>query len=289
MNVPKEKLLVILTFGINTVFGQGLTIPDELYGFRLGQYKTAVINELGQPSKTQMLEDSTTVDFYFLSSDSSTCVVFQYSPRKPKEIFAIQLSGTKTDRLYYGIQLGDSEEKTISVFGKPDTIMNQEFNNNKEKLLKYTERNLSFLFNDNKVESIRIWDQEQKKHYNNPSVKELLNIIATNDKQSICDILSPNLEIYFCDRIVTWKNSFYKDVYLEKTSAYEFIINSQYGLKSLKNETETYPYYNIRFIADVGTFPVFKFPKETLISEIVLNFQQGRYKIYEIKYRCDKN
>jgi len=89
--------------------------------------------------------------------------------------------------------------------------------------------------------------------------------------------------------VITWNNSFYKDTFIKTASVYEFIVNSEYGLISLKDKKELNQEYNIRFIEGVGTFPVFKFPKDSIISEIVLNFQQGRYKIYEIKYKCDQD
>lgn len=279
----------MLIFGINVLNGQVVTLPDELYGFRLGQYKSVVINELGQPSMSKILDDSSSVDFYPLPDDSSTYVMFQYLKSKPKEIYAIQLSGIKSDRAFYGIQLGDNEQQIISEFGNPDTIMNQEFNNTLEKLVKYTSQNLSFLLNNDKIESIRIWDQEKSKNYDQPTLNDLLSVIETNNRQKICDILSPNLEIYYCDKVITWNNSFYKDTFIKKASVYDFIVNSEYGLIRLKDKKELNQEYNIRFIEGVGTFPVFKFPKDSIISEIVLNFQQGRYKIYEIKYKCQQD
>ena len=45
----KIRLILMLIFGINVLNGQVVTLPDELYGFRLGQYKSVVLNELGQP------------------------------------------------------------------------------------------------------------------------------------------------------------------------------------------------------------------------------------------------
>jgi len=64
----KIRLILILIFGINVLNGQVVTLPDELYGFRLGQYKSVVINELGQPSRSKILDDSSSVDFYLFQT-----------------------------------------------------------------------------------------------------------------------------------------------------------------------------------------------------------------------------
>lgn len=283
----KFGLLIILTLGLNFSYGQLTNVPDELFGFRLGQYKSVVTNELGQPSQTQVMDDSTVIDFYYISKDSSTYVGFQYLPTKPKEINAIQISGTTTDRPFYGINLGDNEKKIISAFGKPDTLLTQEFNDKEVKIWKYIKLNLSILFRDNQVESIRIWDVYEQKDYNHPTIEQLLEIIKTKDKGKIADILSPGLEVYYCDKIITWKNSFHKDIYLEKASVMDFITNDDYGLTTLNNKKNLEHDLNLRVVTGTGTFPVYKFPKEYLIIELVLNYEQGRYKIWEIKYKCE--
>src|SRR5690349_482529 len=107
----KLSLLILLTLGLGLSYGQEKNLPDELFGFRLGQYKSVVINELGQPSKTRNLEDSTVVDFYLLTADSSTYVAFEYLPKQGNPIYSIQLSGKKVNRSFYGINLGDNENK----------------------------------------------------------------------------------------------------------------------------------------------------------------------------------
>ena len=283
----KLRLLLILTFGLNFCYGQKPNLPDELFGFRLGQYKNVVTNELGHPSQTKVMDDSTLIDFYYISKDSSTYIGFQYLPSKPKEINAIQLSGTETQRPFYGINLNDNENKIISVFGKPDTLLTQDFNDKDVKIWKYIKLNLSILFRDKQVESIRIWDDYERKDYNHPTIEQLLEIIKTKDKGKIANILSPGLEIYYCDKIITWKNSFHKDIYLEKASVMDFITNDDYGLTTLNNKKNLEHDLNLRVVTGTGTFPVYKFPKENLISELVLNYEQGRYKIWEIKYKCE--
>lgn len=280
--------LLTLTLLFNISYGQRTSLPDELYGFRLGQYKTVVTNELGQPNQTQVLDDSTVMDFYYISKDSSTYVGFQYLPAKPKEIYAIQLSGNKADREFYGINLGDNEREVTKTFGKPDTVVAQDFHDKGAATWRYDVSNLSILIADNKIESIRIWDDYEQKNFIQPTITELLNIIKTNDKIKIAEILSPGLEIYYCGNVITWKNSFYKDINIEKASALDFITNEQFGLVTLSDKNELVHDVNLRVVPGTGTFPVFKFPNEPLIVEVVLNYQQGRYKIWEVKYKCEK-
>jgi hypothetical protein len=283
----KLRLLIILILGLNISYGQKTNLPDELFGFRLGQYKSVVINELGKPSNTQELEDSTLVDFYYLSTDSSSYVGFQYLATQGNPIYAIQLSGKKVDRLFYGINLGDNDKKLELEFGKPEKILTQDFNEKPAITWIYENLNLSILLIDNKIESLRIWDNYEQKNYNHPTIEDLLAIIKTSNKSKIADILSPGLEIYYCDKVITWKNSFHKDIYLEKSSVMDFIINNDYGLATLIRKKDLVHDLNLRVVTGTGTFPVYKFPNENLISELVLKFEQGRYKIWEIKYKCD--
>ena len=208
-------------------------------------------------------------------------------PRKQEEIFAIQVSGSKVDRPFYGINIGDDENKLIATFGKPDTILAQDFYDQKAATWKYIKLNLSVLFTNSKIESIRIWDDYKVMDDNPPSVEALLKIIKTNDRSKIADILSPTLEITYCDNIISWKNSFLKDIYMGGAGMVEFITNNKYGLVTLGVKRNVESVLNLRAVEGVGVFPVYKFPKETLISEIVLNYQQGKYKIWEIKYKCD--
>ena len=287
MALAKVRLLIILTFGLNFCYGQKANLPDELFGFRLGQYKNVVINELGQPSGSQELADSTLVDFYYVSPDSSTYVGFQYLATQGNPIYAIQLSGKEADRKFYGLSLGDNDEKVKSVFGKPDTILSQGFDDKRAIAWKYEKLNLSILFINDKVESFKIWDDYEQKDYNHPTIEELLAIVKTSNKSKIADMLSPGLEIYYCGNVITWKNSFAKDIYLEKASVMDFITNEDYGLATLIRKKTLVHDLTIRFVAGTGTFPVYKFPNEKLISELVLKYEQGRYKIWEIKYNCD--
>lgn len=283
-----KNLLLFLLLPI-LCHGQAHKLSNELYGFRLGQYKAVVTNELGEPDGTRLFEDSTRIDFYYISADSSSYIGVQYLPSKPKEIYALQLSGTnKVERPFYGLHLQDSKEKLVPVFGKPDSIISQDFNDRAAETWRYDNSRLSVLFVENKIESIRIWDDYDQKGYQYPSIEELLAIISTYDTSKIADILSPGLEVYSCDDIITWKNSFYRDIYENKSSVFNFILNPEFGLASLLNKKNLMHEDNLRFIAGFGSFPVFKFMDDPLLMEVVLNYEQGSYKIWEIKYRCEK-
>ncbi len=165
-------LFFLVLAGLNPSYAQ-TNLPVELFGFRLGQYKDVVTNELGEPSQSEITEDSTIVDFYYISKDSSTYVEFQYLSSKQKEINAIQLSENKSQRSFYGIHLGDKENKLISTFGKADTTLTQEFHDKKAVTWRYDKLNLSVLIIGDNIESLRIWDDTPQKDYNQPTVNEL--------------------------------------------------------------------------------------------------------------------
>lgn len=203
-------------------------------------------------------------------------------------IYAIQLTGKEVERQFYGINLGDKEKKLESAFGKPDTILIQDFNKKQSTAWKYKKLNLSVLLTDDRIESIRIWDEYEKKGYNTPTLEDLLAIIHTGNKSKIADILSPGLEVYYCGKVITWKNSFHKDIYVETASVMDFITNKNYGIATLSGKEKLIHNDELRFIVGSGTFPVIKFPEDDLITEIVLKYEQGRFKIWEIEYKCKK-
>lgn len=275
--------IIALIAGLNISYGQQKSLPDELYGFRLGQYKGVVSHELGEPVSTQVMEDSTSVDFYYVSKDSSTYVAFQYLRSQGNPIYMIQLSGKRADRSFYGIQLGDDEQKCTTVFGKPDTVLSQSFNDKASVIWKYNSKNLSILFAEKRTASIRIWDNFEQKDFSHPTMKDLLTIIGTNDKAKIANILSPGLEVYRGGEVITWQNSFYTD--MRQSRVMDLIINRSYGLASLVGKKEMNVEAELRMAPGVGSFPVFKLPSSSPIEEVVLKYEQGRYKIYEVKYR----
>lgn len=285
----KYVLTLALLLRLLSCLAQRTAIAEELYGFRVGQYREVVLNELGKPAQTQVQKDSSKTDFYYLSRDSSTYVAFQYLPAKPSEIYAIQLSGKSSPRNFYGINLGENEKSVSRIFGRPDTIMVQEFNDEKASVWDYDRLHMSILLRKDKVESIRIWDLYVKDASQLQSLEDILKTVASGDKGRIADVLSPGLEVYYCGKIVKWKNSFYKDVYLERSTMMDLIINQEYGLITLARKKDLTYEENLRFIAKVGTYPVYKFKKGELLEEIVLDYQQGRYKIWEIRYACQQN
>lgn len=287
----KYKIVLFSVFLSSlTLFGQEKIIVEELNGFRLGQYKTVVDNQLGERDSFRYLDDSTLVNFYYIFPDSSTHMAFFYLPKK-NEIHSIQLTGTKSDLSFYGITLGASSEYVASKFEKPDTIFEVDFNGEKTTTWKYYDKNLSFVFNKDVLSSIKIWDMYtppdyESKDYKLPRLVEYLEIIKSADKLKISNILSPNLEIFYCDKVFQWQNSFYKDIYEKEAAIYYFVVNPEAGL-ALLNKLDTIPGgLNIRLIDNVGSFPVYKLPDGYFIKEVVFNFQQGRYKIWEIKYEC---
>ena len=78
------------------------------------------------------------------------------------------------------------------------------------------------------------------------------------------------------------------DIFENKSSVFDFIVNPLFGLITLTKYDSVPADFNIRLIEGYGTFPVYKFPKGELVQEVVFNYQQGRYKIWEIKYECEE-
>lgn len=288
--MKKTLVLFLISLTSLTILSQEKVVVDELYGFKLGQYKSVVDNQFGESDAHRYMSDSSLVNFYYIQPDSSTHIAFQFLSNSD-EIYSMQMTGTKSQMDFYGINLGDNSELIESKFEKPDTIFVMDFYGEEVHTWKYYNKNLSFVFKRNKLNSIKIWDNYSEPDYESenhkfPELIDYLEIIKSGDKSVISNILSPNLEIFYCDKVFQWKNSFHKDIFETESAIYDFVVNPEYGL-ALLNKLDSIPAdANIRLIENVGTFPVFKLPDGYLIKEVVFNFQQGNYKIWEIKYEC---
>ena len=265
---------------------QEKVVADEMYGFKLGQYKSVVDNQFGERAAHRYLNDSSLVNFYYVQPDNSTHIAFQFLP-KQDEIYSIQLTGIKSNLDFYGINLGDNSEHVESKFEKPDTIFVTNFNGNEVHTWKYYNKNLSFVFKGNKLNSIKIWDNFSGPDSDTelPSLVDYLEVIKSGDKLAIGDILSPNMEIFYCDYVFTWKHSFHKDIN-ENAAIFNFVVDTKAGLALLNNLDSIPAELNLRYIENYGSFPVYKLPDGYFIKEVVFNYQQGKYKIWEIKYEC---
>ncbi len=287
----RTLIFILLLISSSGTFAQS-NLVEELYGFRLGQYDDVTLNELGEPANTIYLEDSSRVDFFYLNSDSTTHVGFLYL-NGSNEIYSIQLTGESVSSTEFnGINLGDETTEVISKLGKPDTVMTQDFNDVIATNYFYTERNYSLVFNGEVLNSIKIWDPFLEPNYEDenftlPELGSVVGLLKTNNRKDISAQLSSGLEIFYCDDIIAWKKSIKSEIDNAEASLFEFLFNEQYGLVTLTKYDSIPAEMNLRMIDGYGSFPVYKFGKETLFEEIVFAFQQGKYKVWEIKYKCD--
>lgn len=287
-----KTLTLIVFLGVTLSLSAQTQLVEELYGFQLGQYREVTENELGKPASTVYLEDSSRVDFFYLSPDSSTHIGFIYLYGS-SEIYSIQLTGESAARSFNKINLGDTSGDLISIFGEPDTISTQEFDDISAVNYFYENRNYSFIFKEETLNSIKIWDPFIEPNYESenftlPELSSVINILNTNNRKGIVPRLSSGLEIFYCDDIITWKKSIKSEIDNSKASLFEFLLNEQYGLITLTKYDSIPAEMHLRMIEGHGSFPVYKFGEETLFEEIVFAFQQGQYKVWEIKYKCDK-
>ena len=275
----------------NFLFAQQ-SIEEELYGFQLGQYREVTMNELGEPADSYYLEDSSRVDFFYLNLDSTTHIGFIY-PYNSNEIYAIQLTGEATSKGFRDLNLGSKSTDVFAVFGTPDQIDRQEFNDDSVSIYFYQDKNISFVFDDDKLNSIKIWDPFTEPNYDDkdfqlPSLEPIIKSLKNKDRSEIIAFLSPGMEIFSCDDIIKWKKSIRTEIENTDHSLFDFIFNEQYGLMTLNQYDSIPAELNLRYIEGFGSFPVYKFQSETLFEEIVFTYQQGKYKIWEIKYKCEE-
>jgi hypothetical protein len=89
--------------------------------------------------------------------DSASYIGFQYLSSQPANIYAIQLSGYASGCKFHGLTLGDKKQLVATKLGTPDLVSHQQFHEKEATILSYPANNLSVLFWDDKLSSIRIW------------------------------------------------------------------------------------------------------------------------------------
>jgi hypothetical protein len=270
-----------------SVYGQ-TSCQSELNGFLLGQYKKTV-NSLGQPFKTGD-ENGWPFQAYQLPPDGY--MVVSFDPREADQIAAIQISGQVTGmHPFLGIKLGDTEKTLEDRLGRPGKKTREE--GEELFLLEYSGRNYTFeIDTKGRISSIRIVNdcphQSPGKALapeGSPLVEELLKALATHNVDLLMQVLAPDLEIYKSGDAYAFTRGARAE--LEKgDTAFSRLLFSPNGsvLAALKDEGPRAD-EQIRLYQKHQPAHVIKFPDSKIIAEIVYDFQGGRWKVYEIRFR----
>ncbi len=167
----------------------------SLYNYSLWQTNGAVSNTLGMPDYSGSSEGLEWISYKI----SDKCdLFFAFRDFAPSYIYSIQLTGKNSNMpSFAGIKLGDSFEKVIKIFGLPDSLDVV----NGRRLCVYNGKNYSFLFEGQKLHSIKINTYEEMfDHDFDESIRtwdKIIKIIMAKDAKRLVEYLRPDIEINF--------------------------------------------------------------------------------------------
>lgn len=281
MKYITTTILLLLT--LLNVNGQE-TVTD-LNGFRIGQYREAATNEFGKPFQQNKFEDGFEYEVFIIKPDSSLYMVFEYAAGHTDVIWSIQISGsnTTTDIGFKGLKLGLDKNEVQNVLGIPD---------NKEDLGEYGEQwsyddtNYSVeISTTGKLSSVKITDNFSD---NMPDVNKLpkfdkvVKLLSSKDNAEIASILAPGIEIYYKDQTMFFAKSLQTEIETDYSKIFQTIREISKGLDKINTSDESSYEENVRFVLGQKTKHVAKIKSGHIINEIVFEYINGQYLIWEI-------
>jgi len=282
-----KYLRIILAFLLSSpIYAQ--TFYAELYGFKLGQYREAARNELGQPFKSDKYEDGFEYEAFLLKPDTSLYIVFEYAAGKTNIIWSIQVSGkeSSTEIGLKNVKLGIDKIQTEKIFGKPSSIDNIGQYGFKWA---YNETNLSVeISTKGKLSSVKILDRSNELFPSPdfkkiPTFEEIRRILTSSNNSEIINLFSGDIEIYKNGKTYFLKKSCKTEQLTDYSGLIAVIkeITNDLSLVDTKNKEDYQE--NLRVAHGQDTKYVIKLGSRHKIREIVLKYYGGRHLIYEIK------
>ena len=280
-NITTTILLLLLT--LFEVSGQ--TAVTELNGFRIGQYREAAINEFGKPVQQDKYQDGFEYEAFIISADTSLYMVFEYASGQTGVIWSIQISGNNTTKEigFKGLKLGLDKKEVQRVLGIPDK--KEDIGEYGEKW-SYDKTNYSVeISKTGKLFSVKITDSYSS---NTPDVSKLpkfddvVKLLNSKTNADISSILAPGIEIYYKDQTMFFGKSIKKEIETDYSKIFQTIREISKGLDKINTSNESSYEENMRVALGQNTKHVVKIKTGHIIKEIVFEYINGQYLIWEI-------
>lgn len=267
-----------------------IDLVNELYGFKLNQFKEVPINELGKPLEQGYFDDGFRYEFYLINPDSSAYVVFEYSNLDQHILNSIQVNSKDENIVlgFKGLKFGMTSDEVISKLGPPSSKEDTGIHGYRWE---YDSSNYSIEINpEGLLSSVKILE-EYPIFYPKvditkiPSLKTVTKALQSNNKE-MSAILSPGLEVYKGEKLLFFQHSWKHEIEDDKSSIYAVLREAAKGLEKVSpNNMEEYE-ENMRMVFNQDTKHVLKFKKHEYIEEIVMNWEFGRYLIWEVRLKA---
>lgn len=277
------KKLTITTLFFLLIFLEinAQTVITDLYGFRLGQYRETATNEFGKPFEQDTFEDGFKYEAFLLQPDTSSYMIFEYSKDQPDIIWSIQISGyySTMDVGFKGLKLGLDKKQVEAVLGKPD---DKEDIGTYGETWNYEKTNYSIeISKAGKLSSVKIrntYSGEQVDASKLPKFANVIQLMSSKNNADIGSIVAPGIEIYYKGQTLFFGKSFKTELEKDESKIFQTIRELSKGLTSdLKSIEE-----NLRILVGETPKHVIKIKKGHAIKEIVFEYINGKFLIWEI-------
>lgn len=255
----------------------------ELNGWRLQQLFQAVEASMGTPVKVAE-QGEEHLRAYMI--DERAYMVFGYHKDYPNHIHSVQLTGT-TDRAlpFRGLRLGDPWERVRGVLGEPDGRF--EVDDPKVTRYEYDEANFSVeIDGDGRLFSIRLHTSTEivanLPEADNPWPGFKAAVLG-GDFAALAEWLRPDIEVFIDGGVLSIGRRYRDFVQAPDPALQAALLATDGSVRAALARDE--PEQLLRGIEKVGIGPVYKFPAGSLLEEIVFLPYAGRYRVYEIAFR----
>ena len=282
------KQITLLLLCLLPLLSNSQELTTELNGFRIGQYREVPKNELKTILQKDKFEDGFEYEAYLVEPDTSVYMIFEYANYDLETIWSIQLTGNKIgyDGNFKGLKLGMTSDEVTQILGKPSSIVDiGEYG----KRWEYNNTNYSLEINPKGLlSSIKITDKSQEFYPKQdlskiPSFKQFSEILNSQDRKKIIEILAPGLEIYKDNATYYFRNSIAIEIKNDNSSIFKLIEEMKDIINKTNPDDRMQYEENMRVTEKLGTMHVAKFKSKDRKSEIVFKYMFGKYMIWEIK------
>ncbi len=279
-NITTTFLLLLLA--LLKVSGQ--TAVTELNGFRIGQYRVTATNEFGQSIQQDKYEDGTEYEVFIINPERSAYMVFEYAAGATEIIWSIQISGNyAADIGFKGLKLGVDKKEVQAVLGMPDGIVDiGEYG----EQWGYDETNYSVeISKSGKLSSVKIIDNYSSNTPDLtkvPKFHDVVKLLTSKENSDIASILAPGIEIYYKNQTLFFNKSLKREIETDYSKLFQTIREISNGLSAINNSDENSYEENMRIVLGENAKHVIKIKTGHIIKEIVFDYINGEYLIWEI-------
>ncbi len=263
----------------------------ELGGFLLNQYADAVTTKMGAPSKIED-GDGAKVWIYNLGPEANPTATFMvFTVVGDKEsgarVTAIQLSGKPKAGLngLPDAALGTPRKDVEAKYGKPDKA--EAMKDIPGDFAQYDGRDYSFEFlPTGELSSMKIFQNDglyPKKDASKPDLKAFQNAVAARDRDAILDLVCADFEIYTKDDdTVSFKRGAREDILDEASLVSRYLFGGTGSVRDVLTEALAAVPAVDKDEWDDGPHPVSVFPAGGKIAQIAWNYENGKWRVWEI-------